>query len=301
VSRQYYNLPSLNALATFEAVARHQSLTLAANELGVTPGAVSRQIKLLETEIGNELLVRQHKKVYCNQNGQLLYESLRLCFSNLSKTINEFSKNDDAFTFSLGSTTAFSSLWLMPRLSQFWKKYPHVHINHILSDKNDDSSYDSVDINIRYGLEKLKKYDSTQLFADEIYPVCSPKLAKKYKNIDSPSQLIKLPLLQLHHDDKTWTDWRQWLSHFKITSPLNNVSSYNNYIIALQAAQDSQGILLGWDRLVQPLINEGKLTRILKVSYKSPGAYYLYLNKKKKLNTGSTLFVKWLTSVNSLD
>ena len=301
MSRQYYNLPSLNALATFEAVARHQSLTLAAKELGVTPGAVSRQIKILETEIGKELLVRQHKIIYCNQNGQSLYDSLRLSFSNLNKTISEFSSNNDDLTFSLGSTTAFSSLWLMPRLSQFWKKYPQIHINHILSDNSNDSASGNVDISIRYGSSNAKSTRSSFLFADEIYPVCSPKLARLYAGLTEIEKLVQLPLLQLQHDDKSWTDWRAWFRHFNITSPLNNVSSFNNYLIALQATQDDQGILLGWDRLIRPLIAQGKLVRLMDVSFKPPGAYFLYLHNNKHLNTGATTFIDWLTRQNTFD
>ncbi len=301
MSRQFYNLPSLNALATFEAVARHGSITLAATELGVTAGAVSRQIKLLENEIGVELLVRQHKKIHCNPNGQALYESLRLSFSNLSKTINEFSNKPGELTFTLGSTTAFSSLWLMPRLNRFWKKYPDVHINHNLSDNNMDTLNDAIDISIRYGLSQHKTLDSKFLFSDEIYPVCSPELAKKFKHLSKPDQLVELPLLQLHHEDKSWTDWPRWLKNFNIHVPLKNISSFNNYIIALQAAQDNQGILLGWNRLVKPLIEQGKLCRLLDVSIKSPGSYYLYSHNQKKLNKGAKLFVEWVLEQPSLD
>ncbi len=301
MSRQFYNLPSLNALATFEAVARNQSLTAAAAELGVTPGAVSRQIKLLENEIGIELLIRQHKKIQCNKNGKALYESLRLSFSSLSKTINEVSSSTDELTFTLGSTTAFSSLWLMPRLNRFWKKYPDVRINHNLADNATETTNETVDISIRYGIDNKKGLYSTFLFNDEIYPVCSPKLANKYNDINLPEQLINLPLLQLHHQDKSWTDWHGWLKNFNLDADLKNISSFNNYIIALQAAQDDQGILLGWNRLVKPFIRQGKLSRLMDASIESPGSYYLYSAIDKKLNTGARLFIQWLLEQNNLD
>ena len=301
MSRQFYNLPSLNALAAFEAVARHESLTLAATELGVTPGAVSRQIKSLENEIGVELLVREHKKVHSNKNGQVLYESLRLSLSNLSKTISGFSKSADDLTFTLGTTTAFSSMWLMPRLSKFWKKYPDVRINHNLSDTSKEVTNQAIDISIRYGIDKSKKVNSTFLFNDEIYPVCSPELAKQYGGLTNPGQLAELPLLQLHHEDKNWTNWQQWLKNFKIDAGLTNISLFNNYIIALQAAQDGQGILLGWNRLVKPLIEQNKLCRLLDASIKSPSSYYLYSPKNKQLNTGARLFVDWLLQQSSID
>ena len=295
MSRQFYNLPSLNALATFEAVARHQSLTQAAIELGVTTGAVSRQIKLLEAEIGVQLLIRSHKKVVCNQHARELQETLRDSFSNIGTTLNNLSLQTDDSSFSLGSTTAFSSLWLMPRLSQFWKQHPQIRINHILSDNTLEAVNDSVDLNIRYDSGKEISDNVILLFKDEIYPVCSPALAKKYKHIKSTSELTDLPLLQLTHNDKSWTDWRSWLLNFNIHTPIRNLSSYNNYIIALQAARDDQGILLGWDRLVSTLIEQGKLKRLIDTSYLSPGSYYLYWQKNKVLNNAAKTFVEWLS------
>ena len=295
MSRQFYNLPSLNALATFEAVARHQSLTKAAAELGVTPGAVSRQIKLLESEIGISLLIRSHKKIHCNQNARELHESLKESFSNISATINNLSSQADNLSFSLGSTTAFSSLWLMPRLSQFWKQHPQIRINHILSENTNEAVNDTVDLSIRYDSGKQLSQNVILLFKDQIYPVCSPNLAKKYNTITAPDQLTSLPLLQLTHNDKSWTDWRSWLSHFNVKTPIRELNSYNNYIIALQAARDDQGILLGWDRLVRPLIEQGKLVRLIDAAYLSPGSYYLYWQKNNELNCAAQTFVKWLT------
>ena len=296
MSRQFYNLPSLNALATFEAVARHQSLTLAAAELGVTTGAVSRQIKLLEVELGIQLLVRNHKKVHCNQQALALHESLKESFSNLSATISNLTSQADDSSFSLGSTTAFSSLWLMPRLSQFWKQHPQIRINHILSDSTQESVNDGVDLSIRYDSGRQISDNVILLFKDEIYPVCSPTLAKKYKHIKTTAELVDLPLLQLTHNDKSWTDWRSWLLSFDIQTPIRNLSSYNNYIIALQAARDDQGVLLGWDRLVRPLIEQGKLKRLIDASYLSPGSYYLSWNSNKVLNNAALTFVKWLNN-----
>ena len=251
MSRQYYKLPSLNALATFEAVARHQSLTQAAVELGVTTGAVSRQIKLLEAELGIQLLVRHHKVIHCTQQAEALQQSLKESFSNLSTTIGNLTSQADDCSFSLGSTTAFSSLWLMPRLSQFWKQHPQIRINHILSDNTRESVNDSVDISIRYDSGRQVSDNVILLFKDEIYPVCSPSLAKKYAHIKTPEMLLDLPLLQLTHDDKSWTDWRSWLDGFNVHAPVRKLSSYNNYIIALQAARDDQGILLGWGQTCQ--------------------------------------------------
>ena len=298
MSRQFYNLPSLNALATFEAVARHQSLTHAAAELGVTPGAVSRQIKQLESDMGIQLLVRSHKKIHCNQSARELHETLKQSFSNISTTITNISAQSDELSFSLGSTTAFSSLWLMPRLSQFWKQHPQIRINHILSDNTNEAINDTVDLSIRYDSGKQLSQNVILLFKDEIYPVCSPNLAKKYNYIKTPDQLTSLPLLQLTHNDKSWTDWRSWLSHFNVQTPIKQLSTYNNYIIALQAARDDQGILLGWDRLVSALIEQGKLKRLIDVAHLSPGSYYLYWDKNKVLNSAAKTFVKWLTDLN---
>lgn len=294
VSRQFYNLPSLNALAAFEAVARHESLTVAAAELGVTPGAVSRQIKLLETEIGVPLFTRSHKKVHCNHQARELQESLKKSFAHIGATIGNLRAQVDDSSFTLGSTTAFSSLWLMPRLNQFWKQHPHIRINHHLSDDTKETLSDGVDLSIRYESGKKSSQNVILLFRDEIYPVCSPRLAGQLDRVTTPEQLTSLPLLQLTHSDRSWTDWRAWLNHFNISAPLRELITYNNYIIALQAALDDQGIILGWDRLVKPLVEQGKLMRLTDISCLSPGAYYLHWHSDRVVNQATKTFVEWL-------
>ena len=110
--RRHYNLPSLNALAAFEAAARHLSLTRASSELNVTPGAVSKQVKMLEDEIGRPLFIRLHRALQLTPEGETVYRTLRETFERISANLQSVHSDNAIRTVSIGATTAFAQLWL---------------------------------------------------------------------------------------------------------------------------------------------------------------------------------------------
>jgi DNA-binding transcriptional LysR family regulator len=132
--RRYYDLPSLTALAVFEASARHLSFKQAAAELNVTPGAISRQIKAIEDELGVPLFVRLGTGVTLTTAGEDLYGVLASGFSRAADIVRTIKRGDRSKNVTLACTDAFATMWLIPRMPDFWTRYSDIAVDHLISD-----------------------------------------------------------------------------------------------------------------------------------------------------------------------
>ena len=128
--RRFYSLPSLIALAAFEAAARHLSLTKAAEELNVTTGAVSKQIRMLEEELGVPLFLRRHRALELTREGETLAAALREGFERMSSTFRQIKSLGGQAVATIGSTMAMAHLWLMPRMGTFWNQHDDIVVDH---------------------------------------------------------------------------------------------------------------------------------------------------------------------------
>ena len=296
MARRFYQLPSLTSLNTFDACARHGSLTQAARELGVTLGAVSRQVKSLETELDSVLFKRHYRGVELTADGLELHQVLSAGFREIGKLCQSLKNRSKGSDVTIAATTAFASLWLMPRLGSFWSEHQDITLNHSISDNPDDAVFLNADIRIRYGSGKWRGEVATRLFDDVIYPVCGLQFAREHK-LSSPEQLIDLPLLRLDSVDPTWTGWDSWLSQWDLKLSDARFRRFNNYVVALQAAQENQGVALGWHSMVDPLIQQGKLVRLGEMESPAPGSYYLTWDVNRPLTRQADLLRQWLLKV----
>jgi LysR family transcriptional regulator, glycine cleavage system transcriptional activator len=291
--RRHYSLPSLNALAAFEAAARHLSLTRAASELNVTPGAVSKQVKTLEDELGRALFIRLHRALQLTAEGETVYRSLRDAFERISKSLQSVSTHFAVRTVSIGSTMAFAQLWLMPRLGDFWNAHQDIVIDHMISDRPQELYRPDVDLRIRYGDGVWTDEDATRLFNDKIIAVASPGFVARHK-IKSPRDIPELPLLSVEGVDWTWTTWADFLSETGIAHRKLSVRRFNSYVIALQAAQDGQGLALGWQSLVKPLLARRKLVQVTSAIIDAPQAFYVTWSSRRPVSREAEILRSWL-------
>jgi len=291
--RRHYNLPSLNGLASFEAAARHLSLTRAAAELNVTPGAVSKQVKILEEEIGRALFNRLHRALQLTPAGETVYRTLRETFERISGSLQSVRSDSTIRTVSIGTTAAFAQLWLMPRLGAFWNAHQDIVIDHMISDRLQDLQRPDVDLRIRYGDGKWPREDAAKLFDDTIVAVASPVFLARNKII-LPKDIAEVPLLSVEGVDWTWTTWSDFLRGFGIVRKKLNVRRFNSYVIALQAAQDGQGVALGWLSLVKPLIAKRSLRQVTQVQIAAPGSFYVTWSSERELARESKVLRDWL-------
>ena len=201
--RRYYDLPSLTTLAIFEASARHLSFKLAAAELNVTPGAVSKQIKAIEDELGVPLFVRRGTGVTLTSAGEDLYGVLSGSFSRAAEVVRTIKRGDRSKNVTIACTDALATMWLIPRMADFWERFPEITVDHLISDNPRDYRRAEVELRVRYGLGAWADETAELLFDDTIYPVCGPGFARRHRNV-TPEALPDLPLLHVDWVDPEW-------------------------------------------------------------------------------------------------
>jgi DNA-binding transcriptional LysR family regulator len=294
--RRYYSLPSLNALAAFESAARHLSLTKAAEELNVTPGAISKQVRMLEDELGGPLFVRRHRALELTREGETIAIALRDGFERMAATFKQV-RMGGALNVTIGSTMALAQLWLMPRLGAFWNSHQDIVIDHVISDNPHGLDRPDVDLRFRYGDGEWPGEIAVKLYDDRIHPVASPDFVREH-DVRSLEDLAELQLLSVEGVDWTWTTWASFLQEAGGVSPRRlNVRRFNSYVIALQAARSGQGVALGWASLVEPLIRSGDLERLTDAEIGAPQSYFVTWSAHRPLSRQAEILKDWLLTL----
>ncbi len=292
MSRRYYGLPPFTTLAVFEAAARHLSFKNAAQELSVTPGAVSHQIKALEGEIGVLLFERQHRGVQLTIEGTALFETLASTFRQISRQLAHIRKSGDADAVLVGSTTAVAAFWLSPAIISFWRDFPEIKVNQVTQDHPFQNARD-FDFVISYGPTHDLSLDQAPLYRDELVPVASDELAVRLQSL-SVAELAQERLIHLDTANSSWTSWREWFGHFGYKGDIAYGRRVTSYSVALQIACKGAGVALGWHRLVQPMIESGKLTIVNTQSMPAPHQFYLVGLPDAKLSAGARALKDWI-------
>lgn len=293
--RRFYELPSLTTLAVFEASARHLSFKMAASELNVTPGAISRQVKAIEEEMGVPLFVRNVAKgVELTPAGEELYGALASAFSKVSEVAHGIKHGGQAQNVTIACDDDFATLWLIPRIPDFWRRYPDIAVDHLITNNTKDYRRAEVELRIRYGFGAWLDESAELLFDDTIYPVCSPEFAAIHANVTA-ADLTDLPRLHTNWIDPDGAGWEEVLPRAGIPNTLGSYGRrFSKYSVVLQAAMADQGVALGWDRLVHDMISEGKLVRLTDLTVPAPGAYYLTTNNNRELSEAACILRSWL-------
>ena len=296
--RRYYSLPSLNALAAFESAARHLSLTKAAEELNVTTGAISKQVRMLEEELGGPLFVRRHRALELTREGETMAATLRDGFERISATFRQVRTSGGQPRVTIGSTLAFAQLWLMPRLGAFWNSHQDIIVDHMISDHAQGLNRPDLDLRFRYGDGEWPDEKSAKLYDDRIVAVASPAFAREHA-VSSARDLSALQLLSVEGVDWTWTTWASFLKALGAPHQRLNVRRFNSYVIALQAARSGQGAALGWVSLVKPLIDAGDLVQLTNAEIAAPQSYFVTWSAHRPLSREAEILKTWLLALNA--
>ncbi|TPW30234.1 LysR substrate-binding domain-containing protein [Pararhizobium mangrovi] len=288
-----YDLPSMTGLLCFEAAARNSSFKAAAVELNVTPAAISHQIKGLEAELARTLFRRQHRGVELTEIGAYLFVALQRGFQTLSNAVSDVRGQSESEDVTVQATTAISAFWLTPQIAAFWKSHPEILISQIVSDIDvPGSAYP--DLSVHYGALPEDENDHHFLFRDRMRALGSPGYAAAHQ-IREPEDLLSAPLIHLSGVEAArWTGWTDWFRQLGHPAPTGKRIAVNNYMIALQLAQDGVGAVLGWDGLVMPQVEQGRLLDLVSQSIPSPHCYYLKVHPRASAK--ARVFADWLTS-----
>jgi LysR family glycine cleavage system transcriptional activator len=293
------SLPSLNALHTFEVVARHLSFQLAAEELNVTSTAVSHQIKVLEDQLGVLLFRRHPRPLTLTEAGQLLYPAVSQSLDMVAAAISRLKKVPESTTLTVSVTTVFAAKWLVPRLSDFQRTHPEVELRLQTSNDAVDLHRQTVDLAIRYGRGSYSGLVVRRLMSDVFMPVCSPQLMDSKHPIRKPDDLLHHPLLHFKwiHFGTEAPDWGNWFR----AARLNILDSkhrleFNEESLAIQAAIAGQGVALCSNIHVADDVALGFLVQPLNLSLDGFDYSAVYLEKHPK-ETLILKFVSWLVEM----
>ncbi|MBJ3763645.1 LysR family transcriptional regulator [Maribius pontilimi] len=288
-----YNLPSLRALSSFEAAARHLSFKTAARELNVTPTAISHQVRALEDDLGQPLFRRQHRGVELTAAGAYLFTTLQRSFEAISDTVDGLrGTGRDGVTVLV--STAMSALWLTPKLTDYWRLHPDSEVSQIVSDADIPDA--AADLSLCYGDIDADTGDCALLFRDRICAVGAPGFARRHV-ITQARDLQRAPLIHMTDTRHQWTDWTGWLGALGCPAPRGHRIAVNNYMIALQMAKDGLGAVLGWDGLVGPLIEAGELDQLVDDRIVSPNCFYIKTHRRA--SDPARRFRDWLVSTHA--
>jgi len=291
MSRRHYNLPPLTTLSAFETAARHQSFKNAAQELSVTPGAVSHQIKALEGELGAALFQRRHRGVELTEAGLALFNILGSSFAGISRTLDGIRNRSNAQKVTVGSTTAVAALWLSPAIIRFWREFPDINVSQVAQDQPFVGRAD-LDFFVRYGKDPDPELSHTALYRDHLVPVASPELASELTG----ASLEVLAQQRLIHLDtnRNWTSWGDWFRALGYKGTITTETQVNSYSLALQMAGKGAGLALGWQRLIQPMLESGKLVPIGPHVLQAPNKFYLVGRPDDQLSDMALELKTWI-------
>ena len=227
-------LPPLAAIRVFEATARHMSFTRAANELGMTQAAVSYQIKLLEERLGAPLFLRRPRALALSEAGQWLAPRTSEAFDVLRDAYSRFTEREQS-TLTVNTMHTFAAQWLSPRLGRFQLLHPKIAVRMETTQRLVDFAREEVDVVIRSGKGKWEGLSSLKLVDVRFTPMVSPSLARQVGGLNTPGDLLKVPLL-----DPLDPWWDRWFEKHKL--PVEALKRENAPSIGLQTITASAAI-----------------------------------------------------------
>ena len=278
-------LPPLRSLHAFEAAARHKSFKAAAAELGVTPTAISHQIRLLEGFCGQVLFQRRPRPLVLTAAGVRLFPALRNGFDAFASAVASIAEGGTHKLLRVTSPNAFASRWLVPRLPQWREANPDTLLEIIGTDRVLDLRAGEADVAVRYALRMPMDLVGHEICRDRFFPICSPTLlAKVGRPIRRAADLMQYPLI--HFDwmtgDPEAPTWRQWLATARSVDPdLTDFRSWDlsfrEELHAIDAVVAGQGIAICSDVVVSLELERGALVKAHSLSLPGYGFYLMFL------------------------
>lgn len=289
------SLPPLNALRAFEVVARHLSVTRAAEELHVTHSAVSQQIKLLEQYVGVSLLNRAAGRIGLTDQGRRFAGQLTDIFGQLNRATDRLLHAEAGNVLTIKFISTLAMRWLIPRLPSFQEANPELELRLSTGGWQEvDFNVEQIDMAIYYGDGKWPGLQADFLFHDEVFPVCSPKVMGKHKQLNLEKDMLKYKYIYVNQALRK-QDWPRWLKAMKLNKPPKSSRVYfQNSSQALQAAVNGLGIAITHGPFVSDDIEQGNLIVAVEHSVRFDDDYYLVYPKTAANKPKIQRFREWL-------
>lgn len=286
-------------LHTFAVAARHLSFTLAAEELCLTPSAVSHRIARLEQALELRLFERLTRKIRLTAEGQRLYMVVQGLIEDLEDALQPDSISTVSGALTLYARPSITQCWLVPRLAQFQQRYPQINLDIRTGNEAVDFRARSIDLALLYGDGEFPGLASQLLMTEQVAPVCSRQYAERHGLIDAPQRLQQCTLL---HDALAWehasfdAEWQRWARQRDVQAHLPSAGlTFDRADLCAIAASNHVGVAMGRQRLVQPLIDQGLL--ILPLGDFEPAVgqgYYLVHPPRASVPVRVRVMIEWL-------
>ncbi|TCW83123.1 LysR family transcriptional regulator [Burkholderia sp. SRS-46] len=285
--RRLSRLPPLNALRAFEVSARHLNFRAAADEIGVTQGAVAQQVRHLEDVLGLRLFERLPRGLALTHDGAAYFSDVQRALNAIADATDKLVKRRATLTIS--TTPSFASKWLIPRLARFTDAYPEIDVRVIADQQLATFRHDGVDLAIRFGKPPFGKgLAAHQLFPLDVYAVCSPALLAAPA---APRALAGHVLLHDAHD--LWPDFLAALPERVDLDPHKGLR-FNQTSLAIDAAVAGQGIALATDPLVERDIAAGRLSKPFDFAFPLSVGFYLVYPGERRDDDDLAVMRDWL-------
>lgn len=271
------NIP-LNALRAFEAAGRRLSFVAAAEELHVTPAAISHHVKLLEDFVGTPLFVRRHRAIDITEAGRSFLAPLTESFRTIEDATTRMVDSLRCGPLRLRVASCLAAKWLMPRLNSFYRKHPEIELEVSVSSQIYQFNYNEMDAMVRLRSGEFNGMSIEPFMTEFVAPVCTPEFLAQQKPVRSTKDLLRLPLL---HDDNlsvvpTFPTWATWLRaagvHTDDDLPGHRFDSSS---MVLDATLEGRGVSLGRSALVSSDLEAGRLVRLSEFDYPVTHDYFL--------------------------
>ncbi|HFT3621995.1 TPA: DNA-binding transcriptional regulator DsdC [Klebsiella pneumoniae] len=252
----------LSRLSTFEVAARHESFALAADELALTPSAVSHRINQLEEELGIQLFVRSHRKVELTREGKRVYWALKASLDGLNQEILDIKNQELSGSLTVYSRPSIAQCWLVPALGDFSRRYPAISLTVLTGNDNVNLQRAGIDLAIYFDDAPSSQLSHHFLMDEAIVPVCTPYYARQLQLTSNPASLRHCTLL---HNRQAWSndsgtdEWFSWAQQFGIELPQSSGIGFDRSDLAVIAAMNHVGVAMGRKRLVQKRLESGEL------------------------------------------
>lgn len=274
-------IPGTRALKTLTTAARHLNFTRAADELGLTPAAVSYQIKEFEDHLGIVIFVRAGKTMRLTEAGRILCDAAQEAIEDLNRAVakaQKLTRGTSRLRVSLDPQLA--TKWLMRRVEHFRERYPDIELRFDVAYEMRDFDMDDIDVAIRFGTGKYPGLCADRLFENVIVPVCSPRLISPKKPLKEPKDILQYTLAHIEWSRRgiTWPNWRMWLAAAGVTDfDDSNILQFSSTSDALHAALSGEAIALADYALVESDLEEGKLIQPFALSIRIPAEFGYFL------------------------
>jgi LysR family glycine cleavage system transcriptional activator len=293
---EFIRLPPLNALRGFEAVARHMSFGRAAEELRVTPAAVSQQIKNLEEFLGVQLFRRQGRRIQLTETGRQVLPGIEKGFGNLADAVRPYLNPVPTGNISCSTVAAFAARWLVPRLQSWTAEHPNIDVRISASDELVGFKRKGIDVAIRLGTGEWDDLYTELLFQEEVIPLCSSDLLDVELPLRVPSDLRHHQLIHFTPPSgQLNTKWSDWVKLAGVSGiDTTRGIFFNEGTMALNAATRGQGVVLAPRILATDELLAGTLIIPFEIKLPTSLAWYIVMPENNMTRPEVVAFRDWL-------